>query len=281
MKEKINKAIDKVFEIPYVGIIVTILAFYLPILLIGKLAGALGANFVGEYAVRLIVGAVLAALIYWLRGDRMYACGFKKYGFKGFLCIMPVIVIATCVVGFQILKGSHDSVESVVYPLILAFEAGFVEELMVRGLPLGNLIWKADSFKSVMKLVIFSSVVFGYLHMGNVLRTGDVISGLTQSTGAAFAGVFFAAVYLRTGSIIPGIIGHFLWDFMTMFAMNTLSADNAEIYTQAADTTYSNTQLIAGQVGFMVFEAIFWTIIILVLLRKSKREEIVKNFAKA
>lgn len=288
MKEKINNKIDKLFDMPFLAIPVSIFAFYIP----WYLVGSLGTTTVSKYVLRLITGVVLTCLVYWLRGDRMYSCGIKKRGIKGFKTIIPIAVLFVVVMLFKIIKFSGISIGDFLSTLVLATEAGFCEEMMVRGIPLGNTLWRRDSIKSIIGLSVYSSIIFGLLHLGNVALTGDIALTGIQAYVDIFAGLFFVAVYLRSGSIIPGIVVHALWDFMLMYNPSgdavggiSLAPDKAEAI--ASITLNSGLSEDVAQVVFVVVTALFatvvavmWLTITLILIRKSKRDEIMENFTR-
>ena len=49
--------------------------------------------------------------------------------------------------------------------------------------------------------------------MFNGITTGDWAAAAVQATAAAMSGLLFIAILIRTGSIIPAMIIHWLWDF--------------------------------------------------------------------
>ena len=103
----------------------------------------------------------------------------------------------------------------------MAFAAGIGEELCFRGLFLGTLMrqWK-DDHKKVIFAVLLSSVVFGALHLTNISSGAVVFVSVMQSLSAAFIGVAFAAVYIRSGNLLVPMFFHVLTDIMA-FATNT------------------------------------------------------------
>ena len=95
--------------------------------------------------------------------------------------------------------------------LINTFFVGFSEELMFRGVIL-------QSFRHAVPIwvaVLITSILFGSIHSLNVFVTGDLGAALIQSTAAFLSGIVFIALRLRTGSLWPPIVVHWLWDFAT------------------------------------------------------------------
>ena len=101
--------------------------------------------------------------------------------------------------------------------VVMALSAGFGEEVMFRGLsiPIGMRYLKGKN--KILTVALFTSVVFGLSHLGNAMG-GNAI-GIVQGIATIGSGLFYAAVFLRTGSIMVPIIMHALYDWM-YFATN-------------------------------------------------------------
>ena len=63
--------------------------------------------------------------------------------------------------------------------------------------------------------MIWTSVLFGSVHILNALTTGELLHSLLQAFTATLSGFAFMAILVRTGSIWPPVIYHALWDFGT------------------------------------------------------------------
>ena len=101
--------------------------------------------------------------------------------------------------------------------VVMALSAGFGEEVMFRGLsiPIGMRYLKGKN--KILTVALATSVVFGLSHLGNAMG-GNAI-GIVQGIATIGSGLFYAAVFLRTGSIMVPIIMHALYDWM-YFATN-------------------------------------------------------------
>lgn len=96
---------------------------------------------------------------------------------------------------------------------------GLSEETMFRGILFQALrtrvmLWPA---------MIWTSVLFGSVHILNALTTGEVLNAFLQAFTATLSGFAFMAILVRTGSIWPPIVYHALWDFGT-FSISASSA---------------------------------------------------------
>ena len=91
--------------------------------------------------------------------------------------------------------------------LAIAFMAPLVEELLFREAIEGHLL---QSGKKPKTAIILSALIFGLIHVNPA-----------QVPFAFCLGLVFGWLYYRTGSIIPGMIGHFLNNFLATMIMAT------------------------------------------------------------
>lgn len=266
MKDKINNALDKFFSMKKLSIVITEFVLYIAILL---LCGSISDNLELTAIKRIIFGVVIMALVYWLRKGHIYKSNFKNIG-KGLVMIIPSALLA----GFGSLAVMITSeaetwfnAHNFIVAVLVGLAAGLTEEFMTRGLPLGSVLSKAKSRKEVILLLFISSLVFGVLHIGHVFIDGaDILETVLQVIQALGLGMYFGAIFLRTGSIIPGIIGHAIWDYCTTYEPVTISDSSIGVAGGSLDP-----------VGALILPAIF-VCIAFFLLRKSKWNEIKENF---
>lgn len=92
---------------------------------------------------------------------------------------------------------------------------GFWEEAASKGLVMSGMLskWK-DTVRSRLGMVFISGVLFGTLHMLNILVTGDIIACLWQSLYASAFGVFMAALFLYSENITLCMVFHAVWDIV-------------------------------------------------------------------
>lgn len=85
---------------------------------------------------------------------------------------------------------------------------GISEEVMFRGV----LFRAFDKAMALWPAILITSVLFGAVHILNVFITGELVPAVMQAVAATMSGIVFMAILLRTGSIWPAIVYHFLWD---------------------------------------------------------------------
>ncbi len=96
--------------------------------------------------------------------------------------------------------------------VVLVVVVAFAEETIFRG----YLILRFTSVtESVRTAAVLSSVVFSL---------GHGYEGTAGLTTVGLMGLFFAVVYLRTGSLIAPIVMHFLQDLVSIFVVPLMSA---------------------------------------------------------
>ena len=98
--------------------------------------------------------------------------------------------------------------------IAMAVGAGVSEEIMIRGvtIPIGMRYLKNKNKPLVITLV--TAIIFGAIHLSSLAAGSVPMMVALQIVTAICAGIFFAAVFLRTGNILITIIMHGLYDWM-------------------------------------------------------------------
>ena len=156
-----------------------------------------------------------------------------------------------------------------------AFAVGLFEEVLMRGIVLNTLLNKKGAErKDVLKACWISSALFGAMHLANILAQAGFIETIGQVIYAAFMGMYFAAVYIRSKSLWAPIILHAAFD-LPQFIMSAMLSEqglSAEMELQAAQSTSEAISSAAGSAAMILP----FLIAALILLRKGKingREE--------
>ena len=111
----------------------------------------------------------------------------------------------------------------------LALMAGISEETIFRAMliPIGMRYLKAKN--RAWTAVIISSVIFGPLHLTNIIAGADPVMTLIQAFMATCGGFVLAGIYLRTGSVIPGMIAHAVYDFINFVTDPTINEEGVVV----------------------------------------------------
>lgn len=92
---------------------------------------------------------------------------------------------------------------------------GFWEESASKGLVMSGMLLKwRNTVKGRIAAVFITGVLFGTLHILNVLFVGDMAACLWQALYASAFGAFLAAVYLHSGNIALCMALHAVWDIL-------------------------------------------------------------------
>lgn len=99
-----------------------------------------------------------------------------------------------------------------------AFFVGFFEETVMRG-ALFNLFMSLFKTKEhcLWMSAVFSSVIFGVIHVGNLFGGADIGYTLYQVLYATAMGLVFSMVYVKTQSLFVPIAMHAIIDFSDFF----------------------------------------------------------------
>lgn len=120
--------------------------------------------------------------------------------------------------------------------LSIALLAPILEEMLFRGSIEGYLL---KAWKSPWGAIIVSSLVFGVVHMNPA-----------QIPFAFLLGVMFGWLYYRTGSLLPGIIGHVLNN--SVAAVNMILYGDIPLEEQVQDETMMWTWAAIATVAFVL-----------------------------
>lgn len=115
---------------------------------------------------------------------------------------------------------------------------GFSEEAMFRGLLFHGLRPRI----SIWPAILWTSGLFGAVHLLNGFVTGEFGPALVQSAMAACTGLFLMAIFLRTGSLWVSVIYHALWDFAIF--MIGLASQQAMDQQQALEEAGKGQQML-------------------------------------
>ena len=166
--------------------------------------------------------------------------------------------------GFQAVPNKRLLLYYVIYFLLV----GIIEELFFRGILAEQILQIILEHKhdrsSIIKSVIFSSLIFALFHIQNLFGA-DAAGVLIQMLGAFLIGMVFTAVYYRTGNIYVVIFLHAFNDIAAVFPL--LFGQN--------DAGLSD---IISSYGLLdIFLLLAYIPVLLVVLRRAKTDEILQR----
>ncbi|MCQ2911787.1 MAG: CPBP family intramembrane metalloprotease [Clostridia bacterium] len=214
--------------------------------------------------------------------DKYYSPEYKgnslssKKIFKGILFLVPTY-LACALMDFLVFI-QVGGITFDFYEFFAGLRPGVFEEVLCRGLIIPVLLFGCKK-NNIFKAAFISSALFGVWHIMNFFYGASLRSTAIQVVYAFGIGLVFAAVYLRTGSLWPSIIVHSLIDCTANIAeigIKLLQTKEAasELGEQAAETATQTSGLSLND-GFLLFAFLVTFISGLILLRKTKHNEIV------
>ena len=249
---------------PLLGIILTVLVAYLIITSISSIASAAGANDTAGYLVTIVAALIVLTLLgFWFAPQ-----------FKGFLrpavsvktvlilCV-PELILSLIATGATEFTNGYWFFKPSVNAVVMALTAGVFEETLFRAAPTFVGMGYLKSESRSLRLAVVVSILFGLSHLANLTGGSDLYMTILQAVSSAGVGLMFMAIYLRTGSILPTMFLHALYDWMCF----------------VSDPTLTDNGLVMGAtpLSAQIVEIILTVIriaIALYMLRKSKWSEI-------
>lgn len=196
-----------------------------------------GRGSLGELVSQRVVIATPVAALFLLLVARTF--GWTDLGLNGprptasVRLLWPVAVYVVALAGLASLN--HDiAFPAFAFVLVNTAFVGLSEELAFRGV-LWGAARKALAFWPGVLLV---SALFGSVHLLNVFITGELAEAAVQALGAFLSGLAYLALRIRTRSLWPMIIGHWLWDTAVFM--------NATDPAGSAATASTQPNLLAG-----------------------------------
>ncbi len=200
---------------PVLGMILAFLIYSIFLVISGYLGKTMsGGNETYQYLLD-IVFAILFIILFRLWFSPSYKGSLKAgaSGKENRALLIPVLVYAAVNIIILIVQGALVF-EPTAAKIVQALDAGFSEETMFRVTMVPIALHFMKSEKKVTWAWLIPAVVFGAFHMGNITGGGAVSVIIVQAIATFFFGIYFAALFMCTGSIIVPIAVHAVWDFI-------------------------------------------------------------------
>jgi membrane protease YdiL (CAAX protease family) len=147
---------------------------------------------------------VLVAWFGWTRRVGLTSLGLRRESLVAFLPL-AIPLVAVPVLGLRYLGG-----DALTWLLLDAAFVAVWEEVLFRGVVLTQL---RERFARARTAVLVMAGLFGAIHLTNAPLAGaDTTFALVQSAFAFLGAVGMGAVVVRTGSLWPVMVAHFLLD---------------------------------------------------------------------
>lgn len=186
-------------------------------------AGISDCGVIADSCIRILFGVIALLLMRKIYEEKFLTLFTVKIT-RGTLlyCIPFFLYLAVQFLYFPI--AGHLTGAYISYFLLVCIQevaTGFWEEAASKGLVMSGMIlkWK-NTVKGRIGIVFITGVLFGSLHILNVLINHDIMRCLWNALYASAFGVFLAAVYLHSESIGLCMVLHAVWDIVIRIPRN-------------------------------------------------------------
>lgn len=216
----------------------------------------------------VILSAIIILLMKKLNIFDIADFKFKNIG-KGFLLgwLAFLLMIIACISNYSMITEENfikPNPLTLIVTILAPFGTGLYEEVLCRGLLLKLLLDKmGKTKKGIVNACVISSVIFGVWHFANIPLAG-IMATTSQVLYATAMGLFLAAIYMRTKTLIVPMLLH---------AFINLSAQIWGAFIDVSMWDLASEMSLVENVIQTVIIVIPFTIAGLVLLRKVKPDE--------
>ena len=193
-----------------------------------------------KYGSELLLEMLFAfvVLIVMLFFKNSYVFTEKKMKFVDSVLLgLPMLIVILINIYFN-----YSSLETINYPnlinlLLYCTFIGIGEEFLCRGFLQNEFIERfGDSKKHILLSILFSSLIFGLMHITNVLTGQSLFETIMQVLQAISIGILFGSIYYKSKNIWSVIFLHGLYDFSIMLSdINVI---------KSCDYTYTSKSII-------------------------------------
>ncbi len=155
--------------------------------------------------------------------------------------LIPLLVL--CASNFFVVLFQQTSLKTninmfnIITGLVISVGVGIVEELLFRSQVLEEFL----KHVSKPKALIYSSLIFGSVHLLNISSLASIPVVLVQVFYTAFLGLVLGFVYLSSKNIILPILFHILFNFINDILV-------VELFSMKWDVTFFIVNLLVGLV---------------------------------
>lgn len=204
---------------------IVLIILYCVLLSVGdNLSDAFGIEKIATFPIALLLSIILLLFIKKNGLSKKYGLCKSKISACKMLFYIPIIIIITMNLWYGIAL-SLSALETVLYILTMLC-VGFLEEIIFRGF----------LFKSMLKdnptpAIIVSSVTFGIGHIINLFNGSgaELLPNILQVIYAIGFGFMCVMIFYKSGSIIPCVIVHSLFNALSVFANEAEITTNDQI----------------------------------------------------
>lgn len=157
--------------------------------------------------------AFLGYAIYYIKKNKLHTPKFNKLSIKS-LSFIPFLAICLSnfiVVWFNKVSLNQDiSTNIILQDLLSCLLISISEELVFRVVLFNEFL----DHKKPLPAIIYSSLIFGGVHLLNIASFGDILPCLIQCLYSFGIGLVLSFIYYHSKNVILPIVFHFLFNFL-------------------------------------------------------------------
>ena len=155
----------------------------------------------------VLLGTCLATFITWQGWWK--ALLWEKRTLPVWTLLMPILMILTIYSFFNCENASARGIGFLMWTALATLGVGFCEEIVYRGITVVGF----RSHYAEWQVWLFSSLLFGLIHVWNSLAGQSLNDSMNQFTTAFLFGSFLYAIRRAVGTILVTMLIHAAWDW--------------------------------------------------------------------
>ena len=181
------------------------------------------AGIIVDSCLRIVFGIVALLLMKVIYRERFTRLFTEKISKSTWVCCIPFFLYLA--IEFLYLPISDHLTNAYISYFLLAvvqqLATGFFEETASKGLVMSGMLSKWEhTTKGRIGMTFITGVLFGSLHILNVLFNNDIMFCLWNALYSSAFGVFVAAIYLYSKNITLCMVLHAVWDIVIRIPSN-------------------------------------------------------------
>jgi uncharacterized protein len=174
--------------------------------------GTLGTPWVRQFVIPLLVVLAFQVVVITRLGWWKSVLREPSRTTRRWLVVFPVVVFVLGLTRFLSDGFAGDAGSSYLIGCIVTMTlVGLTEEITFRGI---QQVGARRVFTREWQAVVFASVLFGLFHTPNIVIGAEVGDALRQTVFTAIIGTAFYCLRRVSGSLIPCIVLHAVYDFL-------------------------------------------------------------------
>lgn len=221
---------------------------------------------ISKYSLDFIAEAFFAlmVLVVMLLSKNGYVFTEKKVGFfKSLVLGLPIFLFSILALCINVSYLPSFDLFNTIGVFLFSMSIGVAEEFLCRGWLQNEFLERFSKTRGqVILSIVLSSLIFGFMHIGNIGAGQSIFDTILQIAQATASGMFLGSIYYRSKNIWSVIFLHGFYDFSLFITEANVIKDCTTVYNDDASMIFS----ILSSIVIMIF----WILGACINLRKSK-----------